>query len=105
MASPSVEAARRRRLASSAPVGRLASSDSISAGGFTPGAVLAERYRIIGLLGRGGMGEVYRADDLKLGQPVALKFLPRHLATEKDRLGPLFSQGRIARQGSHPNLV
>jgi serine/threonine-protein kinase len=93
-----------QRPPSSSRVGKLASSDSIQAGGFTPGAVLAERYRIIGLLGRGGMGEVYRADDLKLGQPVALKFLPARFAEEKDRLDRFYAEVRIARQVSHPNV-
>jgi hypothetical protein len=85
-------------------VGRLISSDSIPVGGFTPGMVLAGRYRIIGLIGRGGMGEVYRADDLKLGQPVALKFLPKALADDPVRRERLFAEVRIARQVSHPNI-
>jgi serine/threonine-protein kinase len=66
--------------------------------------VLADRYRIIGLIGRGGMGEVYRADDLKLGQPVALKFLPKALADDPIRRERLFAEVRIARQVSHPNI-
>jgi serine/threonine-protein kinase len=84
--------------------GWLTSSDAISYGRFAPGTVLAERYRVLGLLGRGGMGEVYRADDLKLGQQVALKFLPRDLAQDPTRLARFHSEVRLSRQISHPNV-
>jgi serine/threonine-protein kinase len=66
--------------------------------------VLAERYQIIGLLGQGGMGEVYRANDLKLGQPVALKFLPAAMAKNQQLLARFHAEVRIARQVSHPNV-
>jgi hypothetical protein len=89
---------------SSAASGWLTSSDSISHGRFAPGAILDARYRIIGLLGRGGMGEVYRADDLRLGQPVALKFLPDTVATDPQRLAQFHNEVRTARQVSHPNI-
>jgi serine/threonine-protein kinase len=89
-----------------APIARAGriSSDSIPVGGFAPGTILSDRYRIIGLLGRGGMGEVYRADDLKLGQPVALKFLPRALASDPVRRERFFAEVRITRQLAHPNI-
>jgi serine/threonine-protein kinase len=83
---------------------RLPSSDSSAEGRFIPGTSLAGRYRIVGLLGRGGMGEVYRADDLKLGQPVALKFLPSGLEKDDARLSRLLNEVRTARQISHPSV-
>jgi serine/threonine-protein kinase len=64
--------------------------------------VLAERYRVVGLLGKGGMGEVFRADDLTLGQPVALKFLPAAVEGDAERLERFFSEVRIARKVTHP---
>ncbi len=73
-------------------------------GRFLPGTVFGERYRIIELLGRGGMGEVYRADDLELGQPVALKFLPASVAEDEIALARLRNEVRLARQISHPNV-
>jgi serine/threonine-protein kinase len=84
--------------------GWLSSADSIDHGRFAPGAVLDGRYRIIGLLGKGGMGEVYRADDLRLGQAVALKFLPDSLRDDPVRLARFHNEVRIARHVSHPNV-
>ncbi len=73
-------------------------------GRFVPGTVLDDRYRILGLLGRGGMGEVYRADDLKLGQQVALKFLPEDFEQDPERLQRFLNEVKIARQITHPNV-
>ena len=63
--------------------------------------MLAERFRIVALLGRGGMGEVYRAEDVKLGEQVALKFLPQ---TDAEKLDRLYREVRLGRQVSHPNV-
>lgn len=81
-----------------------ASYDSIDDARFVPGEMLVERYRIVGLLGKGGMGEVYRADDLKLGQAVALKFLPEHLTSDGAALARFHREVRVARQVSHKNV-
>lgn len=73
-------------------------------GGFVAGTVLEGRYRIIGLLGKGGMGEVYKAEDLKLNQTVALKFLPEKLEKNEDALKRFIGEVRTARQVSHANV-
>ncbi|HVA45195.1 MAG TPA: protein kinase [Pirellulales bacterium] len=78
--------------------------DSSAHGRFLPGTRIAGRYRIVSLAGRGGMGEVYRADDLKLGHPVALKFLPRGVAESSRRFQLFVSEVRLSRQLAHPNV-
>src|ERR1700737_3636067 len=88
----------------STPQSPSSGRSSLDEGRFLPGTLLAGRYRVVALLGRGGMGEVYRATDLKLGQPVALKFLPEAAASEPAVLERFHNEGRIARQVSHPNV-
>ncbi|MGD0363711.1 MAG: protein kinase [Bryobacteraceae bacterium] len=77
---------------------------SSSEGRFAAGVLVTGRYQIIGLLGKGGMGEVYRANDLTLDQPVALKFLPESMARDTAMLARFHNEVRIARQVSHPNV-
>ena len=83
---------------------RSSSSSGTGWGRFAPGTLLAGRFRIVAPLGRGGMGEVYRADDLKLGQTVALKFLPDDLMHDPARLAQFHNEVRVARTISHRNV-
>ena len=76
----------------------------VSEGRFLPGRLIAGRYRIIALLGKRGMGEVYRADDLTLGQAVAMKFLPEAATSHEGMLERFKNEVRIARRVSHPNV-
>ena len=73
-------------------------------GRWPPGSIVADRYRILGLLGKGGMGEVYRASDQRLGQTVALKFLPESFVRDPAMLARFYNEVRIARQVTHPNV-
>lgn len=71
---------------------------------FAPGVIVASRYRIVSRLGKGGMGEVYRADDLVLNQPVALKFVPERLAANQAARETFLNEVRIARRVTHANV-
>jgi serine/threonine protein kinase len=82
----------------------LTSDSSSDDGRYVPGTLLGDRYRIISKLGAGGMGEVYRATDLRLGQQVALKFLPLEMAEDPKALARFHNEVRIARQVAHPNV-
>ena len=92
--------------AAKVPSSRTSSSSGglLTEGRFLPGRLLAGRYRIIALLGRGGMGEVYRADDLTLGQPVALKFLPEDANRDEALVERFRNEVRLSRRVSHPNV-
>jgi hypothetical protein len=71
---------------------------------FAPGQLVQERYRILGRVGAGGMGEVYRAQDLTLEQEVALKFLPPGMSEQGSLRRRFLQEARLARQVAHPNV-
>jgi predicted Ser/Thr protein kinase len=75
-----------------------------SAGQYVAGDTLVERYRIVAILGKGGMGEVYRAEDLRLGQTVALKFLPLSMTRDEAARERFHREVRLAREIAHPNI-
>ena len=62
-------------------------------------------YDVLGPLGAGGMGEVYRARDTKLDRDVAIKVLPERLASDPDALGRFEREAKIVAALSHPNLL
>ena len=72
--------------------------------GLRSGLTLGNRYRVHGLLGRGGMGEVWWAIDLKLGVEVALKSLRAELLADESALRRLRDEVRMARQVVSPNV-
>ena len=85
------------------PDGPGSSAGAAAGARFAPGEVLADRFRIVSPLGRGGMGEVYRAEDLRLGQTVALKLLPPKV-TDRVSVERLHQEVRLGRKVSHPNV-
>src|SRR5919201_46069 len=69
-----------------------------------PGARLGP-YEIVAAIGAGGMGEVYRARDTKLGRDVALKVLPELLAADPERLARLHREAQVLASLNHPNIA
>jgi serine/threonine protein kinase len=70
----------------------------------TPGAKLGP-YEIVAAIGAGGMGEVYRARDTKLGRDVAIKVLPEAFARDAERMARFQREAKVLASLSHPNIA
>src|SRR5438552_15462322 len=62
-------------------------------------------YELVALIGAGGMGEVYRARDTKLGREVAIKMLPEAFTSDADRMARFESEARVLASLNHPNIA
>jgi serine/threonine-protein kinase len=74
-------------------------------GELEPGSILADRYRVEKLLGRGGMGAVYEATHVQLGRVIALKVLRRDVSSDPDTVRRFMQEAQIAAAIGHPGIV
>jgi serine/threonine protein kinase/Tol biopolymer transport system component len=106
--SPSVVAEVRKLIAGDALAGSflqdVASTESSAAPFLSPSDLVSGHYRIVSLVGRGGMGVVYRAEDLVLSRPVALKFVPGRESGTTPALQRLKREARAVAALNHPNI-
>src|SRR5436190_13090224 len=71
----------------------------------SPGTRLAGRYEVLEAIGAGGMGQIFRARDLRLDRAVAVKILPEHLADDEEALSRLEKEAKALAALQHPNIL